>query len=595
MTSLMEIGRCLGSNTILGMGLKVGLTSPFKLSDLIRLTPCFSYVTQHCDNARTGWNHHEVKLTIETVRSPKFGVLFSQNVDGKVYAQPLYMRNLVIPGQGMHNVVFVATENDSIYAFDADTKIASYLWKAVLLGPGEQAVPSTDVTTAHDVLIYPTLGITSTPVIDRASNTLYCTSFVKGASGASDDYHLRLHALDLATGLDKAGSPIEVKATVPGNGDGSVGGMVSLSQRSTQVPQTFPELNRPGLLLLNGQIYLGFGSYTDEHPFHGWILSYDAVTLQQIGKLCLTANDSGGSVWQAGQGLAGDAEGNVYFTTGNGGFDANKPDGTAYSDCVVKLASDLSVADYFAPCNQQDLRQEDADLAAGGVMILPDQPAGAGVPRKLLVTCGKEGVIYIIDRENMGKYNDTGGGTRPCTDNVVSRSAIPAVGTNTPATTGGPSASDNLFGGPSYYAPSDPFASIRLVYYCGNGDALKAFAIDVNGQLSANPFAQSTNKFASASGDYPGPSGSTPCVSSDGRSNRTAIVWAINRTDPLELYAYDAIHLGDPLFHPMSAGPWPPGGAPQIKRGGAFVVPTVINGKVYVGSDGQLTVFGLTS
>ncbi|MBV9707689.1 MAG: pyrrolo-quinoline quinone [Chloroflexi bacterium] len=508
-----------------------------------------NYVTQHYENARTGWNPHETILTVANV--PQLKQLFTQRVDAQTYAQPLYMHGVAIPGQGTHNVVFVATENDSVYAFDADASLP-VLWRRTLVPTGETPVSSSDVLCNN---VAPVIGITSTPVIDPGTATMYVVAKTKRVQAAQTTFHQYLYALDITTGHDRAGSPKEIHASIVGTG-----GSVSF------IPQW--QMNRPGLLLEQGRVYIAFGSHCDSHPgqYHGWILAYDARTLNQVGTFVAAPDTARSAIWQGGMGLAIDPTGNIYFTTGNGAFTANQPGGKDYGDSVLKLGSDLKVLDFFTPADQDVLNRADIDLGSGGVLVLPDQPAGSTSHPHLLVMCGKDGRIFLLDRENLGKYNGPNG-----PDRVVQ---------TLPLQPGRPVTSQpGVWGGPAYYQGPDG----QFVYYCGSRDHLKAFKL-FNGLLS--PATVGTDQPNQSAEIFSGEGGTTPTVSSNQQTAGTAVVWALVRSNPLRLRAYDATNLTVKLFD-GNAGPWTNPG------GGAFIEPTVIQGKVYVASDKQLSVFGL--
>jgi len=370
-----------------------------------------------------------------------------------------------------------------------------------------------------------------------------------------------LYALDLATLADKH-SPVEIQAAIPGTGDGprdAHGNLLFDAHR---------HLNRPGLLLQNNVLYLAFSSHGDVIPYHGWVLAYEADTLQQIGVFNTSPDQdptaiipefrgNGSGIWQAGIGLAADNTNHVYFLTGNGPFNANTG-GRDYGDTVLKLRSRLTVADFFTPHNQQDLLGGDVDLGSGGAMILPNQP---GRHPHLLVACGKEGVIYLIDREHMGGYSGPSG-----PDHIVQSLPLQPGRTGLVGT----------WGGPAYYRNQTD----QYIYYCGDGGPLTAFRL-TNGVLI---------RATSSEDHYQGEGGTIPTGSSYGGTAGTGIVWPIERTSPLHLRAYDATNLQVKLFPDINAGPW--NFAPD-DRGFPFVVPTVANGRVYVGSDGQFNVFGL--
>ena len=509
-----------------------------------------SVLTQRNDISRSGVNSSETILTPANVTSG-FGRLFSYSVDGYVYAQPLYMPNVTITGKGVHNVVFVVTEHDSVYAFDADSNTGSNaqpLWQITFLdanhgaAAGATTVPNADVMTTD---IVPEIGITSTPVIDPATNTIY----IVGKTKESGTYVLRLHALDIASGAEKLGGPAELGGSVPGTGNGSVGGTLTFDP--------LWENQRAGLLLLNGIIYIGFAAHGDQGPWHGWLLAYNANTLQRTGAFCATSNGIGSGIWMSGSGLAADVPdpvnhpfGRLFVATGNGTFDTTPPVKN-YGDDVINLDltnGAFTVTDSFTPMDQDVLNQNDQDLASGGVLILPDQLVG---PKRLLIEVGKSGRIYLVNRDSMGGYDAN-------TDHVVQRVVGQVLG---------------IFSTPVYFN--------SRVYFWATNDDMKAFSF-TNGALSATQ-TSSSNEFS----NFPGPQ---TVVSANGTSN--AIVWAIeadSSSSPETLLAYDATDVNNLLYSSDAKPSDNPGN--RLK----FSVPTVANGKVYVPSQLQVSVFGLTS
>jgi hypothetical protein len=499
-------------------------------------------VTYHNDNARTGGNPSETFLSPGNVAAATFGLRFSHAVDGYVYAQPLYLSNVPIPGKGVHNVLYVATEHDSVYAFDAADATgpnAAPLWQTTFLANPN---PNTTVTTVSsgDVScgdLVPEIGITATPVIDAATGAIYVEAKTKEVTSLTTSFVHRLHALDVATGSEKFGGPVRIQATVPGTGDGSVGGVL-----------TFDPLRqhcRPGLLLSQGFVYLAFASHCDIGLYHGWVLGYDASTLAQASVYCATADGGLGGVWMAGGGLAADSAGNAYFQTGNGTFDQDTL-GRDYRDSLLKLTPGLALTDFFTPYNEAALNGADDDLGSGGVLILPDQP---GAHTHLSVSAGKGGTIYLADRDNLGQFN-------PVFDGVVQSL---------------PGAIAGSFGTPAYFNSSIYYGES---YY--SGGYLKAFSL-TNGFLSTTPTSQSARFFP-----FPG---STPSVSSNGILN--GIVWAIENANPAILRAYDATNLATELYDSNQAGARDHPG-PAVK----FAVPTVVNGKVYVGTQYGFSAYG---
>jgi len=504
-------------------------------------------LTYHNDNARTGQNLSETVLTPATVNPPNFGKLFSQAVDGYVYAQPLYMSNLSMAGKGTHNVVFVATEHDSVYAFDADSNLGSNanpLWKVSLIPPGGTSVPS-DETGSGDIV--PEIGITGTPVIDPATETLYVVAKTK----ENGRYIQRLHALSVATGAEKLGGPVRLSAWVSGTGDGAVNGTLTFDE--------FRHHNRAALLLSNGVVYLTFASHGDNTPYHGWILGYQASTLRKVSIFNSTPNGKtdpsgypigGGGIWQAGAGPAADSNGSIYFETGNGSFDIDTG-GIDYGDSFVRLnfRKGLNAGDYFTPENQQYLDDVDADLGSGGVLLLPDSVGSPSHPH-LLVGCGKEGSIYLVDRDDMGQFS-------PGSNKIVQ--LIPYV-------IGG------TWGMAAYFNAN--------IYYAGVYDALKMFSIG-GASIVPTPLSQSPDSFG-----YPG---ATPSISANG--TKDGIVWLIQSNgagaqNSAILRAYDASNVATELYNSDQMAEDAPGGAVK------FSVPTIANGRVYVGGQYSLTIYG---
>jgi len=509
-----------------------------------------SVLTYHYDNTRSGQNTQETVLAPANVNSSQFGKLFSVSVDGYVYAQPLYVANLNIAG-GTHNVVFVATEHDSVYAIDADN--GTLYWQQSFINPaaGITTVSSSDAS-CNDLV--PEIGITSTPVIDPSSNTIYVVAKTK----ENGSYVQHLHALDLATHAEKFGGPVVVQATVNGTGDGSSGGTVSFDP--------LRQHNRPGLLLENGHIVIGWASHCDNGPYHGWVMSYNASTLAQEAVLNTSPNGGLAGIWMAGDGLAVDANGNLYFSTGNGTYDG----ATSFGDSIVKLSppanGTFAVADWFTPFNQSSLNGGDTDVGSGGVLLLPDLPAGSA-HQHLLVQMGKEGKIYLIDRDNMGKFCSS------CTSSDTQ--IVQEIG----------SVSTGIWGAPAYWNGS--------VYWGGgndggSADSLKAFSFNANnsGMLSTSPTSASTKQF--------GFSTAVPVISANGTSN--GILWILDNSAYQSsccqvLYAYDATNLGNMLYNSSQAT-----GSRDVPGGAVkFTAPIVANGKVYVGSQAAITAYGIIS
>jgi hypothetical protein len=524
--------------------------------------------TYHNDNLRTGQNLNETTLTTSNVTSSQFGKRVTYPVDGQIYTQPLFLPNVTINGSA-HNVVYVATENDSVYAFDADqTTAVAPLWKtSFLTSSSVTAVPAGDVFTRyanHD--IDPIIGITSTPVIDTSTNTLYVVAMTK-ENGSQ--YVQRLHAIDVTTGLEKPGSPIVIQASISGTGYDSSGGRITFN------PKT--ENQRTALLLVNGVVYISWASFGDTDPYHGWLIGYNYTNaaLHQVSVYNDSANGNEGGVWMSGAGPAADSSGNIYLITGNGTFDLNTG-GPDSGDTFLKLGQNgQSVTDYFTPFNQSCLSASDADLGSGGGMLLPDQTNTAHP--HLMIGAGKEGRIYVVDRDNMGHFTQAsnlncGSVNQTTIDKVVQETS--------PGTLG------NVFSTPGYWASS----SSAWVYMSGIDDTMKAYQIS-NDTLSSSPTSRTPESFS-----FPGV---TPSISSNGNTSGTGIVWTIappnacssngcNPGGPGTLRAYDATNLGNELYNSGQNS-----SRDQLDSYTKFSVPTIANGKVLVGTQTSLSIFGL--
>jgi hypothetical protein len=506
--------------------------------------------TYHNDNLRTGQNLDETVLTPTNVNPTTFGKLFAYALDGLSIASPLYVAGVTISGQGVHNVVYVATEHDSVYAFDADGNSAAPLWQRSFLGPNVTTVPSDDTGECCD--ISPEIGITGTPVIDNSTSTLYVVAKTKEGRNA---YVQRLHALDLGTGVEKFGGPVVVQASVPGTGNGSTGEQVAFDP--------LRENQRASLLLNHGVVYIGFGSHGDVQPYHGWLLGYSASTLQQVMAFNVSPNADGGGIWQANGGPATDATGNIYLVTGNGAFDGDSG-GQDFGDSFLRIAPNGTVADYFTPWNQGVMNANDFDLGAAGPLLLPDQP---GPHPHLMVSAGKNGTVYLVDRDAMGHYSGT------TNDNQIVQSLVEIFSFGFPE--------------PGNYSAAVYFNG--TVYFGPIADNIQAFPI-TNGLLRTTALTRSADVFK-----YPG---ATMAISAAGSTN--GILWAIQRNSdcgvelscgtatPGVLKAYDASNLETLLYSSDQMG-----SRDMFDFATKFSVPLVANGKVFVGSLGQLTVYGL--
>ena len=491
--------------------------------------------TAQNDNARTSANQSEVLLTPANVGSTQFGKLFSLPVDGEIYAQPLYVANVAIPGQGTRNVVYVATQHDSVYAFDADGNAPTPLWQVNFLGSGITTVSPADVDSDAYLV---EIGIASTPVIDPATSTIYVLAY----TAESGRYVHRLHALDLATGAEKFGGPVVVAASSPGSDPTSRNGRVPF------IP--FRELQRTALLLSNNVVYLAFASHGDHGPFHGWVLGYDAQSLQQVGVHNTTPDGVYGGIWMSGGGLAADASNNVYFTTGNGTFDRDVG-GNDLGDSFVKLGAvnrALTVTDYFTPYNEANLETTDYDFSAGGIVLFPGQSG-----QSLAVGISKGGVLYLVDRNSMGHF-------QPGSNSQIPQSFQTAA---------------------SLYFSSPTFWQNYLYVVPAVGGAPAQYQF-TNGTFTTTPFARGATTFK-----FPG---AVPAVSSNGASK--GIMWLLESGGwktgaPAILHAYDATNIAVELYNSSQAGTRDTLG-PAIK----FSIPTIANGKVYAGTGNALAILG---
>lgn len=499
-------------------------------------------ITYHYDNLRTGQNINEVTLTTANVNQATFGKLGEFAVDGLVDGQPLLLSNLAIPGKGNKNVLYVVTENDSIYAFDADSITATggtTLWQTTALLAGE--TPSDNRGCSQ---VTPQIGITSTPVIDRSRNAIYVVAMSKDSQG---NYYQRLHALNLTTGQELFGGPTTIQATFPGTGDNSSNGSVVFD------PKQYKE--RPGLLEVNGTIYTMWSSHCDYQPYTGWIMAYSADTLAQTSVLNLVPNGSEGAIWMSGAAPAADANGNIYTILGNGEFDTTLnaqgfPTNGDCGNCFAKITSTapLTLLDYFTPLNTVSESDSDTDFGSGGPLLLPDVVDANGNTRHLAVGSGKDANIYVVDRDNMGKFNGNA-------DNIYELISGQLAG--------------GVWAKPSYFNGT--------VYYGAVGDAIKAFPI-TNALLATTPSSQSSHTFT-----YPG---AAPTISANGSTN--GIVWVVENSSPAVLHAYDAINLANEFYDSNQA----PNGRDQFSNN-KFITPMVANGKVYVGTSKSVAVFGL--
>jgi hypothetical protein len=504
-------------------------------------------LTYHYDNSRAGANTSETALTPANVNPNNFGKLFSYNVDGYVYAQALVATNVSIPGKGAHNVLYVATEHDTVYAFDADNYVPTPYWKTSFINPAAGVIPVPGGDAQGNIV--PEAGITATPVIDPATGTIYVEARTKETSGATVSYPHRLHALDLSTGFERTNfnSPVVITSTnypgtgTPGSNDTDGAGHVLWNG--------LREHCRPALLLANGMVYLAYASPGDHPPYYGWVFAYDAHTLAQTAVFNVTPNAGYGGIWMTGNGPAADNTGFVYLNTGNGNYDTNND----YGDSYLKLngTNGLQLADSFTPYNQASLNSGDIDVSSAGLLLLPDS-AGSPAHPHLLLGGSKANTIYLLDRDQMGGFNSS-------SDSQIVQSLRNAVG--------------GMWSSPAYFN--------GLFYIIGNGDALKSFSI-AGATMGTTPTARGPTSYG-----YPG---ATPTISANGTNN--AIVWAIESaafgsSGPAVLHAYDATNVAQELYNSsQNLGRDNPGPAVE------FTLPAVANGKVYVGAQYAMSVYG---
>jgi hypothetical protein len=501
-------------------------------------TSTVNVLTYHNDVARTGQNLSESTLTTANVKSASFGMVGNFSVDAGVDAEPLYVSNVTVAG-GVHNVVYVVTENDSVYAFDADT--FAQLWHVSLLGANETASDNRGCGQ-----VSPIIGITSTPVIDLSAGTHGEVFLVAMSLDNGGNYHQRLHALDVTSGAETSGSPVSIQATFP-----------KTSGTTTFDPKQYKE--RAALLLLNGVIYTTWASHCDDGPYQGWMMGYNETTLARSSVLNVTPNGSEGAIWMAGDGPAADSSGNIYFLDANGTFDdtldsSGFPEHGDYGNAFIKISTagnSLSVADYFTMFNTDSESNADEDLGSGGEMLLPDLKDAQGNTWQLAVGAGKDGHIYVANRNLMGKFNTNN-------DSAIYQEID----------------SNGLSGGvwsmPAYFN--------NLVYYGAVSDHLRAFSI-ANAKLSTPAGSISATSFG-----YPG---TTPSISANGTAN--GIVWAVeNNGGGGVLHAYDATNLGTELYNSNQAA-----NNRDHFSDNKFITPMIANGKVYVGTPNGVAVFGL--
>jgi hypothetical protein len=542
------------TSTVTFTGISGGISHSAALALTVQTAPMTNapdVTTYHYDVARDGLNAKETILTQANVNSVQFGKIGFDAVDGKVDAQPLYLANVAIGSQSggqLRNVLYVATEHDSVFAFDADS--GAQIWKTSILGTGETTSDNHGCSQ-----ITPEIGITSTPVIDRKqgpNGTIFTVGMSKDASGK---YHQRLHALDVTTGAEISGSPTEIAASYPGTGDNTQNGNVVFD------PSQYAE--RAALLLLNGNIYMGWTSHCDQGLYTGWVMAYSESTLQQTQVLNVTPNGQEGSIWMSGGGMAADGNGFVYFLDANGTFDTTFdvngfPTKSDYGNAMVKLSTSgkLGVVDYFETFNTNAESAADIDLGSGGPLLLPDQTDANGRVFHLIVGAGKDRNIYLADRDNMGKFNFA---NMPVDDSNIYQELRGAM-------------AGQVYSTPAYFN--------GVLYYAADGDTLKAFPL-TNAKLATTPSSQSAVTFS-----HPGP---TPSISANGTQD--GIVWALESglSNPGVLHAYDPANLAHEFYNNTQAA----NGRDSFGNGNKFITPVIVNGKVYVGTQNGVAVFGL--
>jgi hypothetical protein len=495
-------------------------------------------VTHHYDVSRSGVNSTETVLTTSNVNSTTFGKVGEFAVDGQIDGQALFLSQLAIPGQGNKNVLYVATENDTVYAVDAQSisgSTATIIWKMRVLPAGESPADSGSLPCGN---ISPN-GVTATPVIDRARNAIYVEAMSKDSSG--NIFH-RLHALDLTNGNELFGGPTTITATYPGTGGNSSGGVVTFDPRVQH--------DRAALLERGNTIYTAWsGLWGDCGPYSAWVIAFDAGTLKQTGAIDLVPNNSGAGMWMGGGGPAADASGNVYVISGNG-FGDTPGMNSSYGNSFVRLSTSagLKVGDYFTPFNTLSEDSRDADFGSAGPLLLPDLVDASNTTQHLAVGAGKDGNLYVVNRDNMGQFNST-------KNNIYQQFQL--------------SSSENH---------SSPIFFNNTVYICPENNTLKAFPVS-KALLATTPSSQSAHVFGS--------NGAVASISANGTAE--GIVWALDWGAGV-LFAYDARDLTKELYDSNQAASNRDHFSPV---GGHFIVPMVANSRVYIGTKTTVAVFGL--
>lgn len=518
-------------------------------------------LTQHNNLARTGANLEETVLNITTVNSNRFGLVFTRTVDDQVYAQPLVMTNVDIPGHGPHNVAYVATVNDSVYAFDADDPSAvTPYWYVSFTNANAIPPRNTDMTGAcsgNYIDFSGNMGIVSTPVIDPGSGTIYVLVRTKEFGAA---FVQRLHALDIRTGAEMTNSPVTITAAYTGNGDGSSANVLTFDpQKQNQ---------RSALSLINGVLYFAWASHCDWGPYHGWVAGYDATTLQQVVLYNATPNGSNGGIWMSGQGIAADTNGNLFLSVGNGtvGFSGDPRNTINRGESLLKLTrsgTNLTVASWFTPFNYSSLEGSDSDLGSGGVLLIPNTT--------LAFSGGKQGVLYLVNRDNMGGLSFTTADT-----NVIQSFQV-APG------------SHQILGSPVWW--DGPDGSYGYIWVSAS-DFLRQYKFDpASGKFLLPNYARSST---AAPGGTPG---GILSISANGTNAGSGIVWASHQLGgsanqavrPGILRAFNAQNVTNELWNSELVS-----ARDSVGNFAKFCPPTVANGKVYLATfSGRLDVYGL--
>ncbi len=508
----------------------------------VGVTDLAGVTTWRNDIAHSGVNLQEYALISQNVVSSKFGKLFSCPVDGWVFAQPLWMANMQISGE-RHNVVFIATENDSLFAFDADGPGCKPVWssQSVNLIPGDEKIAPLDDLEFDSISLGPATGITGTPVIDPSSRTIYLVAVTENKSTGA--ILQRLHAIDITTGRERPNSPVVIAASVKGKAYGNTDGTVTFAAKMQK--------QRTALFLLHGVVYICWGSYFDKDPYHGWVIGYRASTLAQVSVFNDTIDGGRGGIWMSGAGPAADSQGNIYLLSGNGDFNANNPGGRNYGDTFLKLSTSrgLSVSDWFTPFDEKNLAEQDLDLGGGGAVLLPDQVQGP--VGHLVLGSAKSGMLYLLNRDAFGHYN-------PSNNSQIVQSFM--VDNN------------GIYSTPLFWQ--------NTLFVVTNQGPVRAFRFSpVTGRFETTPFSASSQPYY-----YPG---ATPVLSAAGAKN--GILWVLDPAKPGVLHAYDASNLNTEFWNSSQAE----NNRDQAGRGLKFTVPTVANGKVFVGTKNELDVYGL--